>query len=151
MLHRGRPRAPTLKANARGEKAPILKANQLNIIQYLLSAASYASDIESPPMRGNKMRDNIVKYDLMIVKHYFEEFTMIMFYLKLHRYYHGDGDDQIGHVGMFLNGQGRYAVLSETMNRESNDMIAEAFGPIYGLSRKSIEDIVRSPTMSGKK
>ena len=87
----------------------------------------------------------------MIVKHYFEEFTMIMFYLKLHRYYHGDGDDQIGHVGMFLNGQGRYAVLSETMNRESNDMIAEAFGPIYGLSRKSIEDIVRSPTMSGKK
>ena len=144
-------KAPTLKANARGEKAPILKANQLNIIQYLLSAASYASDIESPPMRGNKMRDNIVKYDLMIVKHYFEEFTMIMFYLKLHRYYHGDGDDQIGHVGMFLNGQGRYAVLSETMNRESNDMIAEAFGPIYGLSRKSIEDIVRSPTMSGKK
>ena len=144
-------KAPTLKANARGEKAPILKANQLNIIQYSLSAASYASDIESPPMRGNKMRDNIVKYDLMIVKHYFEEFTMIMFYLKLHRYYHGDGDDQIGHVGMFLNGQGRYAVLSETMNRESNDMIAEAFGPIYGLSRKSIEDIVRSPTMSGKK
>ena len=144
-------KAPTLKANARGEKAPILKANQLNIIQYLLSAASYASDIESPPMRGNKMRDNIVKYDLMIVKHYFEEFTMIMFYLKLHRYYHGDGDDQIGHVGMFLNGQGRYAVLSETMNRESNDMIAEAFGPIYRLSRKSIEDIVRSPTMSGKK
>jgi hypothetical protein len=34
---------------------------------------------------------------------------------------HGDGEDQIGHVGMFLNGQGRYAVLWETMNREGSD------------------------------
>ena len=34
---------------------------------------------------------------------------------------------------------------------ESNEMIAGGFGPISGLSRKSIADIVRSPTLSGKK
>ena len=71
--------------------------------------------------------------------------------LSLHRYYHGDGDDQIGHVGMFLNGQGRYAVLWETMNCDNCDMIAEGFGPISGISRRSIEEVVRCPTLSGKK
>ena len=69
----------------------------------------------------------------------------------LHRFYHGDGEDQIGHVGMFLNGQGRYSVLWETMNREGGDTIAEGFGPISGLSRRSIEEVVRSPTLSGNK
>ena len=80
------------------------------------------------------------------------EFILIMFCLKLlHRFYHGDGEDQVGHVGMFLNGQGRYAVLWETMNREGSDIIAEGFGPISGLSRRSIEDVIRSPTLSGNK
>lgn len=141
--------APRL--NVRKEKIPKLKANQLKIIQYLLSAASYVSVLQSPPMRGIQMKQKIVKYDLMTVKHCFEEFTIVMFYLKLHRYYHGDGDDQIGHVGMFLNGQGRYAVLWETMNSDNCDMIAEGFGPISGISRRSIEEFVRCPTLSGKK
>ena len=52
---------------------------------------------------------------------------------------------------MFLNGQGRYGVLWETMNRESSDVIAEGFGPISGISRRSIEDVTRSPTLSGNK
>ena len=80
------------------------------------------------------------------------EFILIMFCSKLlNRFYHGDGEDQIGHVGMFLNGQGRYSVLWETMNREGSDTIAEGFGPISGLSRRSIEEVVRSPTLSGNK
>ena len=52
---------------------------------------------------------------------------------------------------MFLNGQGRYGILWETMNRESSDVIAEGFGPISGISRRSIEDVIRSPTLSGNK
>jgi hypothetical protein len=77
---------------------------------------------------------------------------LIMFCLKLlHRFYHGDDEDQTGHVGMFLNGQGRYTVLWESMNRENSDVIGEGFGPISGLSRRSIEDVIRSPTLSGNK
>ena len=139
------------KSNARKDRAPKLKANQLKIIQYLLSTASYVSVLQSPPTRGVTIKANMVKYDLMIVKHCFEKFTMIMFSLKPHRYYHGEGNDQIGHVGMFLNGKGRYAVLWETMNSENSDVIAEGFGPISGISRKSIEDVVRRSTLSGKK
>ena len=52
---------------------------------------------------------------------------------------------------MFLNGQGRYAVLWETMIREGGDMIGKGFGPISGLSRRSIEEVIRSPTLSGNK
>ena len=84
-------KAPATKSNVRKEKVPKLKANQLRIIQYLLSAASYVSVLQSPPMRGVQTKQKIVRYDFMTVKHYFEEFTMVMFYLKLHRYYHGDG------------------------------------------------------------
>jgi hypothetical protein len=69
----------------------------------------------------------------------------------LYRYYHGENDDQIGQVGMFLNGTGRYTVLWETMTKEKSDRIAPGFGPISGLSRGSIEEVIRAPTLSGKK
>ena len=73
-------KAPATKSNVRKEKVPKLKANQLRIIQYLLSAASYVSVLESPPMRGVQMKQKIIRYDFMTVKHCFEEFTMVMFY-----------------------------------------------------------------------
>ena len=41
-------RAPTLKSNVRRVKVPRLKANQLKVIQYLLSAASYVTMSEKP-------------------------------------------------------------------------------------------------------
>ena len=37
------------------------------------------------------------------------------------------------------------------MNCDNCDMIAEGFGPISGISRRSIEEVVRCPTLSGKK
>jgi hypothetical protein len=56
-----RSRAPSIRAKVKATREPRLKANQLKIIQYLLSAASYVSVLESAPMRGNKMRDYMEK------------------------------------------------------------------------------------------
>jgi hypothetical protein len=54
-------RAPTLKANPRRGKVPKLKANQLKIIQYLLSAASYVTVLQDSAMKLTKMRAQIEK------------------------------------------------------------------------------------------
>ena len=71
--------------------------------------------------------------------------------VALSRFYHGDGQDQTGQVGKFLSGQGRYSVLWETTNGDGNDLIADGFGPISGLSRSSIEEVICCPTLLGKK
>ena len=49
------------KSNARKDRAPKLKANQLKIVQYLLSTASYVSVLQSPPTRGVTIKANMVK------------------------------------------------------------------------------------------
>lgn len=59
------------------------------------------------------------------------------------RYYHGDGKDQIGQVGLLLNGSGRYKVLWE------DDRIKPGFGILSGISKESIKNIVNQPTLTG--
>ena len=54
-------RAPTLKSNVRRVKVPRLKANQLKVIQYLLSAASYVTVLQDSAMKITKMRAQIEK------------------------------------------------------------------------------------------
>ena len=70
---------------------------------------------------------------------------------KFYCFYHGDDGDQIGQVSNFLNGQRRFAVLGKTSNGDSNDLIADSFGPILGLSRINIESVIRCPTLPGKR
>jgi hypothetical protein len=54
-------RAPALKANPKRMKVPKLKANQLKVIQYLLSAASYVTVLQDSAMKMTKMRTQIEK------------------------------------------------------------------------------------------
>lgn len=61
------------------------------------------------------------------------------------RFYHGVSDDQIGQVGMFLRGQGRYKVIWD------NGRISEDFGIVAGLSKNAVEEVIRLPTLCGKK
>lgn len=61
------------------------------------------------------------------------------------RFYHGDGDDQIGQVGNLLNGIGRYKVLWE------DDKIKAEFGILNGVSKDSVREIINQPTLSGRK
>ena len=46
---------------------------------------------------------------------------------------------------MFLSGQGRYRVMWD------NGRISDDFGNVAGLSRNAIEEVIRLPTLSGKK
>lgn len=59
------------------------------------------------------------------------------------RYYHGDGKDQSGQVGLLLNGSGRYKVLWE------DDRFKPGFGILSGISKESIKNIVNQPTLTG--
>lgn len=63
--------------------------------------------------------------------------------LSFRRFYHGDGKDQIGQVGLLLNGTGRYKVLWE------DDRIKPGFGILSGVSKESIKNIVNQPTLTG--
>jgi hypothetical protein len=54
-------KVPTTKANARKMKSLKLKANQLKVIQYLLSAASYVTVLQDSAMKLTKMRAQIEK------------------------------------------------------------------------------------------
>lgn len=59
------------------------------------------------------------------------------------RFYHGDGGDHIGQVGLLLNGSGRYKVLWE------DDRIKPGFGILTGVSKEAVKDIINQPTLAG--
>ena len=59
------------------------------------------------------------------------------------RYYHGDGEDHIGQVGLLLNGSGRYKVLWE------DGQIKAGFGILSGASKEAVKDIINQPTLTG--
>ena len=63
------------------------------------------------------------------------------------RFYHGDpkDKDQIGQVGMLLNGTGRYRVLWE------DDLIKPEFGILAGVSKDTVKEFINLPTLSGRK
>ena len=56
-------KAPSGRTRPRVVRPPKLKANLLKILQYLLSAASYATVLESGQIRENRMTDCIDKCD----------------------------------------------------------------------------------------
>jgi hypothetical protein len=52
---------PEMTTYARKVKSLNLKANQLKVIQYLLSAASYVTVLQDSAMKANKMRAQMEK------------------------------------------------------------------------------------------
>lgn len=61
------------------------------------------------------------------------------------RFYHGDGGDQVGQVGAFFNGTGRYRVLWD------DDKIKPEFGVLAGVSKDSCRKFINCPTLTGNK
>lgn len=60
------------------------------------------------------------------------------------RYYHGDGGDHIGQVGLLLNGNGRFKVLWE------DGKIKPGFGVLSGVTKEAVKDIINHPTLSNR-
>jgi hypothetical protein len=105
---------------------PPLKSKQLKILQYLVSASRFINVLKSTQDNIRNIRDMSSKY------------------------YHGYGLDVQGKAKDFLAGKFRYRVLWENTCGEMSSNITEGFGPISGLSRKSIAKVIRLSTLSGK-
>jgi hypothetical protein len=58
------------------------------------------------------------------------------------RLFHGDGGDQIGQVGAFFNGTGRFRVLWD------DDKIRPEFGILAGLSKDAIRKVISYSTLT---
>ena len=97
-----------------------LNAKQLKSLQYLLSAAAYASILETSTTNTSGLRD------------------------KCYNFYHGYDEDHIGVVKNFLAGNDRFHILWDA------GRIASGFGNLSGLSLASIEDVIYKPTLKGK-
>jgi hypothetical protein len=104
---------------------PPLKSKQLKILQNLVSASSFINVLESTQDNIRNIRDMSSKY------------------------YHGYGLDVQGNAKDFLGG--KFRVLWEYTCGEMTSTITEGFGPISGLSRKSIAKVIQLSTQSGKK
>lgn len=101
-------------------KAPPLSAKQLKVFQYLLTAVSYFSVLESNPMAGAKMRE------------------------KCYMFYHGYDEDHPGYLNQFLLGNGRFRIIWD------DDRIISGLGYISGVSKASCKSVLKMSTLSAR-
>jgi hypothetical protein len=116
---------------------PPLKANQLKILQFLLSAVSFLGVLESSQDNVRNIRDMCGKcyhsYHVGQVKRFLEAKSR----------FKGAGG------GVSAKSQG--LVLWENNHGERCNFITRGFGPISGLKRGSIEKVIYQTTLSGSK
>ena len=113
--------------NTKKNSDPPLKAKQLKLLQFLISAVSFLGVLEST-------QDNVRNIRNMCGK-----------------YYHGYDNDHVGHAKLFMDAKSRFKVLWENNHGERLDYIADGFGPISGLARGSVEKVLTMTTLSGTK
>ena len=98
-----------------------LNAKQLKAFHYLLSGASYISVLEGSQDIITNLR------------------------VKCQNNYHGVDDNNIGVARNFLEGNGRFEILWESGS------ISGGLNHLSGLVLDSIQDVIRRPTLRGKK
>jgi hypothetical protein len=121
------PKYAILEKKVKKISDPPLKAKQLKLLQFLLSAVSFLGVLEGSQDNVRNIRDMCGKY------------------------YHGYDNDHVGHAKLFLDAKSRFKVLWENSHGDRLNYIADGFGPISGLTRVSIEKVLKMTTLSGTK
>ena len=109
-----------LKVVAKSGPPPPINAKQQKAFHHLLSAAAYNSVLEGNTDSTDGLRELCA------------------------RYYHGFDEDNIGIAASFLQGDGRFGVLWD------DNVIAQGFGHLSGLSHAQLSYYILRPTLRGK-